>query len=109
MSLVVHELRHLQQGWMKALSVYGELDAWHCQFGFLESLGPRHLDEADRNGIIARLMSLPLGWDRRALRRARDLMREYAGRTYRVDLLPLYPLNRELLYQLTGGRPKNVA
>lgn len=105
LSLVVHELRHLQQGWMTALSVYGELDAWQCQFGFLESLGHRHLGEADRNGIIVKLMSLSLDWDRPALGTARALMRAYAGKTYRVDLLPLYPLHWELLYRIAGRLP----
>lgn len=105
LSLVVHEVRHLQQGWMTALSVYGELDAWQCQFRFLESLGGRHREEADRDRIIARLLSFPLGWDRSLLQTVRDLMRAYAGKAYRVDLLPLYPLNRELLFLLAGKPP----
>ena len=72
--LVVHEVRHLQQGWMTALSVYGELDAWQCQFGFLQSLPGRHEEATDRDCIIHKLMALPLGWDREVLRTARDLM-----------------------------------
>jgi hypothetical protein len=109
LSLVVHEVRHLQQGWITALSVYGELDAWQCQFRFLGSLAWRPLEDADRDGIIARLLSFPLGWDRSVLQTARGLMRAYAGKTYRVDLLPLYPLNRELLFLLTGKRPTRPA
>ena len=31
-TLVVHEVRHLQQGLLTALSIYGELDAWQCEF-----------------------------------------------------------------------------
>ena len=104
LSLVVHEVRHLRQGWITALSVYGELDAWQCQFSFLESLAGLHLAQADRDRIMPRLMSLPLGWDRSVLQTARDLMRAYAGKAYRVDLLPLYPLHRELLFWLTGQR-----
>ena len=50
-------------------------------------------------------LRLPLGWDRAVLSTARDLMREYAGRAYRVDLLPLYPLHRELAYVLTRRVP----
>ena len=97
LSLLVHEVRHVQQGWMTALSVYGELDAWQCQFRFLQSLPRRHEEAADRGRIIPKLMALPLGWDRAALRTARDLMRAYAGRTYRVDLLPLYPSIERIL------------
>lgn len=37
LSLVVHEVRHLRQGFFTALSVYGELDAWQAQFSFLKS------------------------------------------------------------------------
>ena len=107
LSLVVHEVRHLQQGWTTALSVYGELDAWQCQFRFLQSLPGRHEEAADREGIIRKLMALPLGWDRAVLRTARDLMRAYAGKTYRVDLLPLYPLHRELPFLLTGLIPNS--
>jgi hypothetical protein len=109
LSLVVHEVRHLRQGWLTALSVYGELDAWQCQFGFLESMTGRHREEADRDRIIPKLMSLPLDWDRADLQTARVLMRAYAGRTYRVDLLPLYPLHRELAFLLTGRRPTRPA
>jgi len=108
LSLVVHEMRHLQQGWLTALSVYGELDAWQCQFGFLQSLPGRHEEAEDRDRNIRRLMALPLGWDRTVLRTARDLMRAYAGKTYRVDLLPLYPLHRELPFLLTGLIPASA-
>ena len=32
-TLIIHEARHLQQGIVMALSVYGELDAWQLEFG----------------------------------------------------------------------------
>jgi hypothetical protein len=107
MSLVVHEARHLQQGWLTALSVYGELDAWQHQFSFLESLVGPYREAADRGGTIARLMTLQLGWDRSALRRARELMQAFAGKGYRIDLLPLYPVHKELLYLFTGWSAAN--
>lgn len=50
-------------------------------------------------------MSLPLGWERETLKRARGLMRAYAGKGYRVDLLPLYPLPAEIRFRLTGRQP----
>ena len=35
LSLVVHEIQHLKQGPLTALSIYGELEAWQAQFNFL--------------------------------------------------------------------------
>ncbi len=101
LSLLVHEVRHLQQGPLTALSVYGELDAWQAGFRFFHQLAgcyPNH-------PAAGELMSLPLGWEREALERARALMRAYAGKGYRVDLLPLYPLPAEIRFCLTGKRP----
>lgn len=96
-TLIIHEVRHLQQGIVTALSVYGELDAWQLEFGVYHRLKGNYPHAA-----IAKLMTLPLGYDRAALKQAVDLMQEYAGKGYRVDLLPLYPLWRELRYRLTG-------
>ena len=31
-TLIIHEVRHLQQGFFTALSVYGELDAWQLEW-----------------------------------------------------------------------------
>jgi hypothetical protein len=50
-------------------------------------------------------MSLPLGWDRAVLARARSLMQEFAGVKYRVDLLPLYPLHLEVVWAITRRQP----
>ncbi len=107
MSLVVHEVRHLQQGWLTALSVYGELDAWQQQFKFLQSVNGPHGEAPDHSAVIAALLLLPLGWNRSVLRTARQLMRSYAGRGYRIDLLPLYPLHRELIYRFLGRHAGN--
>lgn len=105
LSLVVHEVRHLQQGWLTALSVYGELEAWQRQFRFLkDGLGWRPEDPG-HDRLIAGLLSLPVSWDRSVLQKARSLMRAYGGRRYRIDLLPLYPLHLELLFAVTGRRP----
>ena len=46
-------------------------------------------------------MALPLGYDRHVLREAACLMQAYAGKGYRVDLLPLFPLPREIKYWVT--------
>ena len=108
MSLVVHEVRHLEQGFFKALSVYGELDAWQLQFSFIKSLTGQYHPNTRSDEILCDLMSLDLDWDRRTLARARGLMRSYAGSAYRVDLLPLYPLPREILFIVTRQRPPQL-
>jgi hypothetical protein len=95
-TLIVHEARHLQQGFFTALSVYGELDAWQVEFGVYHRVMGHYPHPA-----IAELMTLPLGYNRRVLLQAASLMQDYAGRGYRVDLLPLYPLGREARYWLT--------
>src|SRR5512140_2657522 len=100
-SLIIHEVRHLEQGVITALSVYGELDAWQLQFRFLMSATGHYHPNEYHNSVIGALMKQPLGWDRAVLRRVRYLMQVYAGKAYRVDLLPLYPLHRELVYRLT--------
>jgi len=86
-TLIIHEARHLQQGFMTALSVYGELDAWQLEFGVYHRIKGKYPHSA-----IAELMTLPLKYERDVLKRAVTLMQAYAGKGYRVDLLPLYPL-----------------
>ncbi len=95
-TLVIHEARHLQQGMLTALSVYGELDAWQLEFGIYHRLKGEY-----PHAIIAELMGLPLGYDRAILKKAVRLMQAYAGKGYRADLLPLFPLDKEIKYWLT--------
>ena len=92
-TLIVHEVRHLQQGLFTALSVYGELDAWQLEFGVYYRVRGRYPHPA-----VAELMTLPLKYDRNVLRKAVKLMQDYAGKGYRADLLPLYPWGREIRY-----------
>jgi len=96
-SLLAHEVKHLQQGLVAALSVYGELEAWQTGYRLYRQLNGNY-----PSAVIAEIMSLPLSWDRVALSRARELMQVYAGKSYRVDLLPLYPINREIRFLFTG-------
>lgn len=95
LSLLVHEARHLQQGPLVALSVFGELDAWQLDFNF-----QRALTGTFPSALIDELCALPLAFDRAALQKARALMIQYAGKGYRVDLLPLFPLPREIAWRL---------
>lgn len=95
-TLIIHEARHLQQGLMTALSVYGELDAWQLEFGIYHRIKGNYPHAA-----IAELMKLPLGYDRTILKKAVHLMQAYAGKGYRADLLPLFPLPREIRFWIT--------
>ncbi len=105
LSLIIHEVRHLQQGMLTALSVYGEMEAWQLQFRFLNSQQGRYHEDPERNEIIDRLMSVPLGWDRGVLENVRGLMKAYAGPRYRIDLLPLYPLPAEIVFRVSRRKP----
>ena len=95
LTLLIHEVKHLQQGIFLALSVYGELEAWQLQFRLYHQLTGKPMHPA-----IEEMLSLPLDYDRNVLRRARDLMQAFAGKGYRADLLPLYPLGKEIKYRL---------
>lgn len=95
LTLLIHEVKHLQQGIFLAFSVYGELEAWQLQFRLYHQLTGKPIHPA-----IAEMLSLPLIYDRAILRRARDLMQAFAGKGYRSDLLPLFPLGREIKYWL---------
>ena len=93
LSLLVHEVHHLKQGMWTALSVYGELDAWQVEYRFYKSIKPSRLDPA-----LEELLLLPLSFERENLRRAASLMQTYAGKGYRINWLPLYPIQREIRY-----------
>ena len=95
-TLIIHEARHLQQGMLTALSVYGELDAWQLEFGIYYRMRGEYPHPA-----IAELMTLPLGYDRTVLKNAAELMQTYAGKGYRVDLLSLFPLHKEIAFWMT--------
>lgn len=96
LTLLIHEVKHLQQGIFVALSVYGELEAWQLQFRLYHQLTHTPMHPA-----IAELLTLPLQYDREILKKAVTLMQVYAGRGYRADLLPFYPWGREISYWIT--------
>jgi len=96
LTLLIHEVKHLQQGIFLALSVYGELEAWQLQFRLYYEL-----TGAPIHSVISELMTLPLKYDREVMKKAVTLMQAYAGKGYRADLLPLYPLGREIKFWIT--------
>lgn len=95
-TLIIHEACHLRQGFFTALSVYGELDAWQLEFGIYYRVKGNYPHPA-----IAELMTLHLEYDRDVMKKAVVLMQAYAGKGYRADLLPLYPLGREIKFWIT--------
>lgn len=101
LSLLVHEVHHLKQGWHLALSVQGELEAWQVQFAYLKSLTQKYSPYPQHEATITELMSLSPS-SREHLKHARVLMPRFAGKKYRIDLYPLYPLGREIQFRLTG-------
>lgn len=99
-TLMIHEVKHLQQGPILALSVYGELEAWQLQFRLYHAM-----TNVKMHSAIEEMLSLPLNWDRAVLRRAAELMQVYAGKGYRSDLLPLYPIGKEIRHRLFRVTP----
>ncbi|MBT3188739.1 MAG: hypothetical protein HN736_01715 [Anaerolineae bacterium] len=100
LSLLVHEVHHLKQGVLTALSVYGELDAWQVEYRFHKEISPAKLHSA-----LEEILILPLNWDRDNLRRAAKLMQDYAGKGYRINWLPLYPIHKEITYWVKRKKP----
>jgi hypothetical protein len=97
LNLIAHEALHLKQGVFTALSVYGELEAWQLGFRIYQTLGGNIF-----NSSLNELMGLPLNYNREMLQRVRFLMQDYAGKGYRIDLLPRYPLWKEIGHIFTG-------
>jgi hypothetical protein len=95
-TLIIHEAWHLQQGYVKALSVYGELEAWQLEFRVYHNVKGRYPHPA-----IAELMTLPLEYDRNVMKQAAACMQAYGGKGYRIDLYPIYPIGREITYWIT--------
>jgi hypothetical protein len=100
-ALLVHEIRHLQQGMLTALSIFGELDAWQYQFQLQKKLTGHQ-----NHPIIEELLSLPLNMQRENLEHARQLMTQFAGKSYGAGLLPLYPIHKEIFYWFTKAKDR---
>ena len=95
-TLLIHEARHIQQGWTTALSIYGELDAWQLQMKIYKRITGKQLIP-----LLEEIISLPLNMDRQNLQHARELMTQYAGKNYGANLLPLYPIGKEIRFWVT--------
>jgi hypothetical protein len=99
-TLFVHEVHHLKQGVLTAVSVYGELDAWQVEFRLLKRLTDKTLKPE-----LEELLTLPLNFDRANLHYARKLMTKFAGFWYGAWILPLYPIQKEIKFLFTRKTP----
>jgi hypothetical protein len=113
LGIIAEEVTHLSGLFkLEPFSVYGELKGWQVnQRVFTACSG--HPYGAPASGIWenksrqwGELSSLALDHDRLNLERARQLMQEIGGPAYRIDLLPLYPPQRELWFDLKHGNFK---
>ena len=102
LSLVVHEIRHLQQGPITAMSVFGELDAWQVGFRFFQTVSSRPLKP-----VLREILELPLSWNREDLIKAKVLMKQYSP-GYRIDWYPLYPIHHEINWWFTHRQPAGI-
>lgn len=98
-SLLAHEVEHLKQGLLEALSVRGELVAWQLQFDVLEDLS------AAPSGRASRELRTLKPASRADLGRARALMKTIGGPKYHIELLPLLPLPAEIAHWLSRTIP----
>jgi len=98
--LFIHETLHLKQGIITTMSIYGELQAWQ-----LENRVYKQITGKTLRPIIEELLTLPFNMNRDNLRRARDIMTEYAGKGYGANFLPLYPIHKEILFWITRKEP----
>jgi hypothetical protein len=93
-ALIAHEARHRQQGFLEALSVRGELDAWQVHFDVLEQSGAIPKDAA---WTELRQLNTAVRDD---LRRARDLIKAIGGKSYHIEWMPLTPVPEEVRHWL---------
>lgn len=96
-TLFVHEVQHLKQGVKTAVSIYGELEAWQIEFRLFKKLIGKNLKPE-----LEELINLPLNFERKNLRHAQKLMTKFAGFWYGAWILPLYPIDKEIKFLLTG-------
>ncbi len=94
LALIAHETKHLAQGPIVALSVYGELEAWQFHHTVYKELaGP----DISLGPAWDALSALPLDNNRKNLMEASKLMSR-ASPGYRSGYLPLYPVHAEFAY-----------
>jgi hypothetical protein len=96
LALIVHEAKHLEQGPLVALSVYGELEAWQIQYHVFKELIGTPPGTYEKRMAWDELSQIPLSYSRDDLNRARRLIQFIGGANYPIDRLPLLPLSAEI-------------
>lgn len=87
LSLIVHEAKHIEQGVLKAFSIYGELEAWQVGIRVAERLGYNYAGRSQRNEKIKRLPLHENSVDKFA-----EIIKENSPGYYRgLQLLPRLP------------------
>jgi hypothetical protein len=107
LALVVHEAKHLEQGPLVALSVYGELEAWQVQYYVFKELIGTPPGTYEKRMAWDELSQIPLSYSRGDLNRARRLIQFIGGADYRIDKLPLLPLSAEISHIAQGQTTPN--
>jgi hypothetical protein len=110
-SLIVHEVFHLQQSLLTRLSVYGELLAWQYQEqAYLQAFSRGIGDPGEAYPGTQK------SWDelsalspasRQDLAKAQQVMKEISP-DYRSDCLPLYPLIREIGFLVSRRKFREI-
>jgi hypothetical protein len=92
LALIVHEAKHLEQGPVVALSVYGELEAWQAQYAAFGELSGIPPGTYEARMAWQELSEVPQSYSRDELSKARELIQFIGGASYPIDKLPLLPL-----------------
>jgi hypothetical protein len=100
LALIVHEAKHLEQGPVVALSVYGELEAWQVQHEVFKELVGTSPGTYEERMAWDELSQIPPSTSRDDLDRARELIQFIGGADYSIDKLPLWPLPVEVVKSL---------
>jgi len=98
LSLIAHEARHLEQGPVVALSVYGELEAWQVQYAVRVQLSGHPPGAEEDWPKWDELSKLSLNYSRSNLGEASGLMKDIGGSEYHIEFLPSYPAPMEFAY-----------
>src|SRR5215216_3568156 len=117
LSLILHEVFHLNQPILMRLSMQGELRAWQYQKRTYPEIaatkgkaigtkGEAYAEGGETNEIWEELSRLASD-SREDLEKAQALMRKISA-GYRSNALPLYPLPQELGFYLKQGKLKDA-
>jgi hypothetical protein len=95
---IVHEVKHLQQGWMLAISVEGEVGGWRAEYEARRELG-----SPIRSTHWTNVAMTPASPSNQELEFAQSEMMAYVNNDWRylAWLLPLRPSYWELVVSLT--------